>query len=135
MAETQGLNHLGLSVFDLDETTDFFVEALGWDEIARDPSYPRTTVTDGKLRLTLWQIDRTLGGVPFDRRANVGLHHLAIEVPTEAKLNELGEKLKVRAGVKIEFMPENLGDGPRRHMMLNEPGGLRIELIWPGSGN
>jgi hypothetical protein len=54
MAETSGLNHLGLSVFDLDQTTAFFVEVLGWQEIARDDSYPRNAVTDGSLRLTLW---------------------------------------------------------------------------------
>ena len=33
---------------------------------------------------------------------------------------------------KIEFMPELVGKGPRKHMMFFEPGGNRIELIWPG---
>lgn len=67
MTETQGLNHLGLTVVDLNSTTSFFVKALGWEEVARDESYPRTAVTDGKLRLTLWQADRSLEVQSFDR--------------------------------------------------------------------
>ncbi len=72
MTETHGLNHLGLTVADLDTTTSFFVEALGWKEVARDESYPRTAVTDGKLRLTLWQADHSLGVQEFNRRKNIG---------------------------------------------------------------
>ncbi len=41
MADTSGLNHLGLAVRDLDRTTDFLTSVLGWQEVARDDSYPR----------------------------------------------------------------------------------------------
>ncbi|WP_323764253.1 VOC family protein [Marinovum sp.] len=133
MAETQGLNHLGLAVRDLDETTGFFVSVLGWEESARDPSYPRSTVTDGQLRLTLWQVDRSSGITGFDRRANVGLHHLALEVASAEALDTLAEKVANWPGVAVEFMPEAMGSGPRRHMMFAEPGGIRLELIWPGT--
>jgi catechol 2,3-dioxygenase-like lactoylglutathione lyase family enzyme len=132
MTETSGLNHLGLSVFDLDQTTAFFVEVLGWQEIARDDSYPRNAVTDGSLRLTLWQVDRSKQVTGFDRRANVGLHHLAMQVDSERRLAELADRVAAWPGVEVEFMPELLGDGPRRHMMFAEPGGIRLELIWPG---
>ena len=50
MAETSGLDHLGLSIFDLDQTTAFFTQVLGWQEIARNDNYPRNSVTDGNLR-------------------------------------------------------------------------------------
>ncbi len=132
MAETGGLNHLGLAVRDLDRTTAFFTGVLGWSEIARDDSYPRNSVTDGDLRLTLWQVDRSGTVNGFDRRANVGLHHLALTVPAEADLDRLAAAVRDWAGVEIEFMPELLGDGPRKHMMFAEPGGIRLELIWPG---
>lgn len=132
MSATKGLNHLGLSVRNLDETTAFFTDALGWREIARDDSYPRNAVTDGHLRLTLWQIDESLNGAAFDRRANVGLHHLALEIETSDALDAIAETVASYPGVTVEFMPEPLGDGPRRHMMFAEPGGLRIELTWPG---
>ena len=60
MTESAGLNHLGLAVRDLDQTTAFFTDVLGWSETARDDSYPR------------------------------------------------------------------------KHMMFAEPGGIRLELMWPG---
>ena len=132
MPETQGINHLGLSVADLNQTVSFFVDCLGWDESGRDESYPRSAVSDGKLRLTLWQVDHQLSVNAFQMRQNVGLHHLAIQVESEQQLNRLGEKVKQYPSVEIEFMPELLGPGPRKHMMFFEPGGIRLELIWPG---
>ncbi|WP_202906893.1 hypothetical protein [Vibrio mexicanus] len=57
MSETIGLNHLGLSVSDLEASKSLFVDTLGWKESGYDASYPRTAVSDGKLRLTLWQVD------------------------------------------------------------------------------
>ncbi|MEM7561964.1 MAG: VOC family protein [Pseudomonadota bacterium] len=133
MPETQGLNHLGLSVDNLDQTVAFFVECLGWEESGRDESYPRSAVSDGHLRLTLWQVDHDLSVNPFQMRQNVGLHHLAIEVASENQLYRLAEKVGSYPGVEVEFLPELLGDGPRRHMIFYEPGGIRLELIWPGN--
>lgn len=132
MPETCGINHLGLAVLSLEKTRAFFVDHLGWEESGRDDSYPRTAVSDGKLRLTLWEVDHCLEVAAFHRRRNVGLHHLALEVESEAKLLSLFEKLKTDLGVTIEFAPEPVGAGPRVHMMCREPGGLRIEFLWPG---
>lgn len=133
MAETLGLNHLGLAVADLNKTTAFFVDVLGWHETARDESYPRTTITDDRMRLTLWQVD-TAGPVNgFDRRRNVGLHHLALEVASEADLLRLADKVAAYPDVQVEFLPEFMGTGPRKHMMFSEPGGIRMELVWMGN--
>lgn len=41
------------------------------------------------MRLTLWEIDYQLETAAFHRRKNVGLHHLALEVESEQKLEEL----------------------------------------------
>ncbi|MBU2991819.1 VOC family protein [Octadecabacter sp. 1_MG-2023] len=131
MAFTSGLNHLGLTVRDLNATTDFFADVLGWEVTARDDSYPRTTVTDGNLRLTLWQVQID-DPVPFDRKTALGLHHLALEVADQATLTTLAATLSAHPDVVVEFMPEPMGAGPRQHMMFAEPGGLRIELLWAG---
>lgn len=133
MSETNGLNHLGLAVADLDKSVAFFVKNLGWEESGRDDSYPRSAVSDGKVRLTLWQVDNSLDIQPFHRRKNIGLHHLALEVISEEKLNEIYTKLSQVGDVTIEFSPEPVGSGPRKHMMCNEPGGIRVEFIWPGT--
>ena len=133
MAETLGLNHLGLAVKDLDQTTAFFVGVLGWEETARDEGYPRKSVTDGKVRLTLWQVDHKTSITSFDRRKNIGLHHLALEVASESDLNRIAQSVADWPGVEIEFMPEFMGNGPRKHMMFAEPGGIRLELVWAGN--
>lgn len=132
MALTSGLNHLGLTVRDLDATTGFFADVLGWDVMARDETYPRTTVTDGSLRLTLWQV-QVDDPAPFDRKSGLGLHHLALEIADEATLTALADTLSKHPDVTVEFMPEPMGSGPRQHMMFAEPGGLRIELLWAGA--
>ena len=132
MPETAGINHLGLAVNNLDKTKSFFIELLGWKESGYNESYPRTAVSDGVVRLTLWQVDKSNDVTVFDRKSNIGLHHLALEVQTEEKLNELYQKAIDFAGVEIEFAPELVGAGPRKHMMCSEPGGIRIEFIWQG---
>ncbi|MFK8021461.1 MAG: VOC family protein [Pseudomonadales bacterium] len=133
MADTMGINHLGLAVKDLQASRSFFTELLAWTESGYDASYPRTAVSDGKLRLTLWQVDQTGKVIDFNRRSNVGLHHLALELESEKKLHELHSRLRKFPGVVMEFAPELVGDGPRMHMMCNEPGGIRIEFIWQGA--
>jgi lactoylglutathione lyase len=132
MFKTQGLNHLGLSVKDLDQTVAFFTRCLGWEESGRDDSYPRSAVGDDNIRLTLWQVDQDLAVNDFHFRQNVGLHHVALEIATEAELNDIAQAVAAYPGVEIEFMPELVGKGPRKHMIFAEPGGIRIEFIWPG---
>jgi catechol 2,3-dioxygenase-like lactoylglutathione lyase family enzyme len=129
---TQGINHLGLAVQDLRTTTSFFTEVLEWQESGYDASYPRTAVSDGVVRLTLWQVDHSLEIGEFNRRKNIGLHHLALEVRSEEQLERTYDRVKDYPGVVIEFAPELVGNGPRKHMMCNEPGGIRVEFIWPG---
>lgn len=133
MHKTLGINHLGLSVRNLDQTLAFFTDCLGWQESGRDDSYPRSAVSDGNVRLTLWQVDHELAVNEFHFRQNVGLHHVAFAVASEAELNAVAEKVSSYPGVELEFMPELVGTGPRKHMIFNEPGGIRIEFIWSGN--
>ena len=99
----------------------------------RDEGYPRNAVTDGSIRLTLWQVRRDEPPVEFDRRTNIGLHHLALQVGSEAELMRLADAVAEHPGTEIEFMPEFMGKGPRKHMMFREPGGIRMELTWSGA--
>jgi lactoylglutathione lyase len=128
---TKGINHLGLTVRDLDQTTAFFTDLLGWKLVTRDDSYPRTAVTDGYCRFTLWQADPSQSIIDFNRKSNVGLHHVAIEVSSKEELLGLADKIRDWPGTELEFEPELLSGGPRMHMMFREPGGIRMEIIWP----
>ncbi|MCK0068225.1 VOC family protein [Kordiimonas laminariae] len=129
---TKGVNHLGLAVRDLKKTAAFFTKTLGWKEAGGRPDYPAIFVTDGSLFLTLWQVEDPATATPFDRRKNVGLHHLAITVNTLEDLDDLHAKFQKVDGVEIEFAPEFLGNGPTTHMMIREPSGVRLEFIVPG---
>ena len=127
---TAGFNHIGLSVTDLDASTAFFVEGLGWEQVGGDPSYPATFVSDGHMFLTLWRVKNPAVANTFDRKNNVGLHHLAITVTSFEALDYLYERLKTFEGVVIEFAPELAYGGPGKHMMVREPSGNRLEFTY-----
>lgn len=127
---TQGINHLGLTVSNLEQSTQFFTETLGWKVVGGYDDYPSKFVTDGKLFLTLWQVTNPSKNKAFDRRNNVGLHHLALSIASLEDLNTLYERCKKTDGVLIEFSPEPNGDGPTIHMMITEPSGNRIEFSY-----
>lgn len=130
-AATSGVHHVGLTVPDLNETKTFFVETLGFNEVGGIPDYPSVFVHDGTVMLTLWQLKDTDNQVAFNRRANVGLHHLALKVDGLDNLKALHAKLAAHPAVEIEFAPEPLGDLPIHHMMCFIPGGIRVEFIAP----
>ena len=128
-ARTLGVHHVGLTVPDIQATRAFFVGVLGFHTVAERPAYPAVFVSDGAVMLTIWQAQDPAASVAFDRKKNVGLHHLALRVPDAAALEALHGELAARPDVEIEFPPEPVGDGPARHMMLAVPGGVRLELI------
>lgn len=132
-AATRGIHHLGLTVQNLDQTLRFFTEYLDFQKIGEKPDYPAVFITDGSVMLTLWQVKYKSESIAFDRTMNIGLHHFALKVSNEDQLKRIYQKLSAADGVKIEFGPENLGQGPKRHMMCTEPGGIRIEFIYDPS--
>ena len=125
---TLGIDHIGLTVRNLNDTRDFFIQCLGWTLVGERPTYPAAFVSDGHVMLTLWQVTNPDGHVEFDRKTNVGLHHLALRVGSEEALNESFARASGWPGVVAEFAPENLGEGPKRHTMVYEPGGIRLEF-------
>ena len=130
MITTQGVDHVGLSVRDLDVTADFFVKTLGFEIVGGRPEYPAVFVSDGRVMITLWQTHGA--ATEFDRHANIGLHHIAFRLGSIAELEETHEVLSATAGVAIECAPIPLASGKGAHMMCVEPGGIRVEFIAHG---
>ncbi len=128
-AETQGIDHVGLTVSDLMLSLSFFTDCLGWEQFGGNPDYPSAYVTDGISKLTLWQA-KTDSPTEFNRHQTIGLHHIALKVPTEEALQSLFERVSKWPDVEIEFAPEYSGKGPKIHCMLYEPGGNRLELSY-----
>ncbi len=77
--------------------------------------------------VTLWEA-KSNSPVFFNRKENIGLHHLALSVGSFEDLDTIHNKVSA-AGLKVEFPPELLRDGPVKHMMCYEPSGIRIEFI------
>lgn len=129
MAITQGAHHIGLTVPDLSSARSFFVEALGFAEVGAKLDYPAVFVSDGSVVLTLWQAVDPDNALPFDRKNNVGLHHLALKVDSLATLNSLHETFSMMEGIEIEFSPESMDGGPSKHFIIYIPGGIRLEFV------
>lgn len=124
----KGIHHLGLSVSHLDASCQFFCETLGWHVVRRVDDYPAIFVSNGTVMFTLWQTADNAN--TFDRRRNVGLHHVALTAESEQELLSIHEKLQQAPDVTIEFGPELLRGGPAKHMICYDPSGIRIEFIW-----
>jgi len=128
---TCGVHHVGLAVPDLDAAISFFRDALGWIELGRNEAYPAGFVSDGSITLTLWQVADPQTATPFDRRANVGLHHLALAVADEAALHAAYERVSAHPGVIVEFATGPTRPGAdRKHFIVAMPGGLRLEFAY-----
>ena len=123
-----GIDHTGLTVVDLAASTRFY-ETLGFKKVGEDPSYPSNFITNGKAFITLWRVTDPDNYVSFNRKNQVGLHHIALSVSSNEDLDKLYNTLSKFDGVEIEFSPELSGKGPARHMMLREPSGNRNELV------
>ena len=127
---TNGSHHIGLTVSKLEQSAEFFIDMLGWKEVKRNEAYPSIFVSDGQIKLTLWAVKET-PSISFDRKTNIGLHHLALQVSSEAALERIYQRL-TENNMNVEFSPELVGNGPAKHMMCFEPSGIRLEFIWLG---
>ena len=128
---TRGVHHVGLTVTDLDASSRFFTDLLGWERVGGKPDYPAVFVSDGTVMVTLWLAKQPSAAMAFDKNNNVGLHHLALRVEDLDVLHRIHRKLAAAGNIEIEFAPEPLGDGSSTHMMCYEPGGIRVEFIVP----
>jgi lactoylglutathione lyase len=122
---TPGISHVGLAMSNLESSLQFF-EAIGYAKIGGDESYPSYFLSDGHSMITLWQTEQDF--ISFNRRNNVGLHHLAIKIPTLEVLSQIYETIVAMDGVKSDFAPNELKGTPLTHAMVFEPSGNRIEF-------
>lgn len=129
---TCGVHHIGLTVPDLDQARAFFCDVLGFDEVGGVPAYPSIFVSDGAILLTLWRAADPLTARAFDRRTNIGLHHLSLAVANDAALDAVWEKVRVYPEVIVDSAPGPIRPGSAtRHFLVFIPGGIRLEFATP----
>jgi lactoylglutathione lyase len=75
---TQGLSHVGLTVANLNKTTAFFTETLGGDLLVKNLMTPQILLQTAKFSLPFGKLLVLI--TRFDRKNNIGLHHLALSV-------------------------------------------------------
>lgn len=125
---TIGYSHIGITVPDISKTVAFF-ETVGFSKVGAADDYPAVFLSNGSVILTVWQT-KVENPVSFDRKANVGLHHLAINVPSMDALHQVHSIVSKLSDVTIEFPPQSLQGTPTTHMMCFEPGGVRVEFVY-----
>lgn len=129
---TRGVHHIGLTVPDLEQARAFFCGVLGFDEVGGVPDYPSIFVSDGAILLTLWRAADPLTARAFDRRNNIGLHHLSLAVADDAALDEVWNRVSGHEGVMIDSAPGPIRPGSTtQHFLVFIPGGIRIEFATP----
>lgn len=125
---TSGISHIGLTVPDIDKTVSFF-EAVRFKKVGGVQSYPSIFLSDGSTMVTVWKANVS-SPTPFDRTANVGLHHMAVKVPTRDALNQVYQIVSSIKDVKLEFAPRPVDGTNITHFMCYEPCGVRIEFAY-----
>ena len=129
---TCGVHHVGLTVPDLEQARSFFCDVLGFEVVGGVPDYPSIFVSDGKVLLTLWRAADPMNARAFDRRANIGLHHLSLAVADDHALGEAWKKVSSHPEVIVDAAPSQIRAGSTtRHFLVFIPGGIRLELATP----
>lgn len=123
MGMTRGVSHVGLSVQNVEEAKDFFVNILGFS-LVKHAEGNHAFVSDGFHLLTLWKT----ADQDFDIK-QAGLHHLALKVDTVNDLRAIESKLREN-NYKIQF--DGIGvrgqEGGYVALYFFGPSGIRIEL-------
>jgi catechol-2,3-dioxygenase len=119
------LNHAVLYVRDLDRSVGFYHRAFGFEEIAREGgmmAFLRAAGSDNHHDLGLMAVGADAGS---PSRRNVGLYHLAWEVPTI-------EDLVNAAAVLTEHNAlTGMSDhGATKSLYGQDPDGIEFEVMW-----
>jgi len=119
------LNHAVLYVRDLARSVDFYSRAFGFREIGREGgmmAFLRAAGSDNHHDLGLMAVGADAGA---PSRRNVGLYHLAWEVPTI-------EDLAAAAAVLAEFdaLTGMSDHGATKSLYGKDPDGIEFEVMW-----
>ncbi len=128
--DTPGLDHINLTVSDLERARQFYGDLLGFDL--------RQTPVDYSNRLFAGTYSFVVGGVeicliahpetpPGDRfnETRIGLDHLSFKAPDEQALQALADKL-LAAGVKTKGV-EVFAPNGKKYVSFRDPDNIQLE--------
>ncbi len=119
------LNHVILTVTDLDRAKQFYGEVLGFEINDIPPEYGNLAyfLVEGGASVWLITHDQTPAGDRFNE-FRVGLDHLAFSAPSKAFLEELATKL-IAAGVETQGV--ELFHGKWWYVAFRDPDNIQLE--------
>ena len=128
--ETSGLDHLNLTVSDLERSRQFYGELLGFNIQAVPKDYPvelfagSYSFLAGDVEICLIAHPETSPEDRFDE-TRIGLDHLSFKAPNEAALQALAEKL-IQAGVETKGVEVYMPNG-KKCVAFRDPDNIQLE--------
>ncbi|MPZ50493.1 MAG: VOC family protein [Dehalococcoidia bacterium] len=125
MAQITRLNHAVLYVSDLDRSVEFYKQAFGMEEIAREGgmmAFLRAHGSDNHHDLGLFNVGTAAARPP---RGAVGLYHLAWQVDTIDDLAEIAPKL-----ADLNALTGASDHGATKSLYGRDPDGIEFEVMW-----
>jgi len=131
--DTTGLDHVVLTVSDLERARAFYGGLLGF-EIREDPAYLGGALyfMVSGVQIVLVHHPRTPPGDRFSE-FRIGLDHLSFVAPDEAALHALADRL-IAAGVDTQGV-ETYAPSGKRYVAFRDPDNIQLEywLNQPGT--
>ena len=122
MAKPKRVGHLVLNVKNLDESTKFYSEVLGFEIALQRPT--GTFLTCGKIHHDLALFQAPEGAMPVTE-GQLGLNHFAVQVEDINDLKEVYDELKDSGA----SMDRNTDHGMTSSIYFFDPDGNKIEFF------
>lgn len=131
-----GYHHLGITVRDIDQSEAWYTETLGLVRAFVEPhdnetGYARVLTRPGTPFFLGLDHHEEADRLPFDPR-RTGLDHFALAVTSAAEVHAWAAHLDA-LGVEHEPVREMTEPMPLALVLLRDPNGIVIELIWTGA--
>ena len=127
------IGHVHLRTSDIDRIRKFYVDLMGFDVVMEARDVPGWGGTGDILFVSAGGYHHHLGfntwksaGGPPQPDGVAGLHHVALNFSTRAKLAEVVQRL-VDAGVPLRQLSDH---GTHQAVYLSDPDGNDLELAW-----
>jgi glyoxylase I family protein len=134
----RGIDHIGVTVPDLDEAERFLVDVLGAEHIFQLGVHPRTVIREVRFyrlgngsNIETFHYDAADGQAPEPRNSDIGGHHLALYV------DDMDAAIAHLRAHDVEIMGEpvaSAGPAAGQHWLyFRAPWGMQFELVsYPG---
>ncbi len=132
MATLSGFSHLSLSVTDLDRSTEWYRDMLGFavDSHVEGKTFRRNRMRHPDAGITVTLTAHEDGSADaFDER-RTGMDHVSFSVPTIRDLHALKERLEAKGVDHSEVKPTASGAGGM--ITLRDPDNIQLELFASG---